>query len=89
MSHIKMLIKIAVSLITHTVHMLVPQRMFHKNIFKPHGEACIGVLGMQIICHDIGYFPIYFKGYGILCSFTGMLLCFLEHKQIQSRNNDV
>ena len=33
-------------------------------------EACIGVLGIQDICHftsrDIGYYPFYFQGYGIL-----------------------
>ena len=31
----------------------------------------MGVLGIQDICHftsrDIGYFPFYFQGYGILC----------------------
>ena len=36
------------------------------------GEACIGVLGIQDICHftsrDIGYYPFYFHGYGILGS---------------------
>ena len=41
-------------------------------------EACIGVLGIQDICHsnsrDIGYNPFYFQGYGILCSITGILL---------------
>ena len=35
-------------------------------------EACIGVLGIQDICHftsrDIGYYPFYFQGYGILGS---------------------
>ena len=35
-------------------------------------EACIGVLVIQDICHftsrDIGYYPFYFQGYGILCS---------------------
>ena len=35
-------------------------------------EACIGVSGIQDICHftfrDIGYYPFYFQGYGILCS---------------------
>ena len=39
-------------------------------------EACIGVLGIQDICHftsrDIGYFPFYFQGYGILCSIFGL-----------------
>ena len=36
-------------------------------------EACIGVLGIQDICHftsrDIGYYPFYFQGYGILVTF--------------------
>ena len=40
-------------------------------------EACIGVLGIQDICHftsrDIGYFPFYFQGYGILCLIFGFL----------------
>ena len=35
-------------------------------------EACIGVLGIQGTCHftsrDIGYYPFYFQGYGILCT---------------------
>ena len=35
-------------------------------------EACIGVLGIQDICHfisrDIGYYPFYFQGCGILGS---------------------
>ena len=35
-------------------------------------EAFIGVLGIQDICHftsrDIGYYPFYFQGYGILGS---------------------
>ena len=34
-------------------------------------EACIGVLGIQDICHftsmDIGYYPFFLQGYGILC----------------------
>ena len=41
------------------------------------GETCIGVLGIQDICHftsrDIGYFPFYFQGYGILCTLFGLL----------------
>ena len=45
-------------------------------------EACIGVLGIQDICHftssDIGYFPFYFQGYGILYSLSGILLFFLS-----------
>ena len=40
-------------------------------------EACIGVLGIHDICHftsrDIGYFPFYFQGYGIVCSIFGSL----------------
>ena len=40
-------------------------------------EACIGVFGIQDICHftsrDIGYFPFYFQGNGILCSIFGLL----------------
>ena len=54
---------------------------FHdKILFEVHLniEACIGVLGIQDICHftsrDIGYFPFYFQGYGILCSISGILL---------------
>ena len=43
-------------------------------------EACIGVIGIQDICHftsrDIGYCPFYFQGYRILCSISG-ILCFL------------
>ena len=35
-------------------------------------EASIGVLGIQGTCHftsrDIGYYPFYFQGYGILCT---------------------
>ena len=40
-------------------------------------EACIGVLGIQDICHftsrDIGYYPFYFQGYGILGSILPLL----------------
>ena len=40
-------------------------------------EACIGVLGIQDICHftsrDIGYYPSYFQGYGILGSIFSLL----------------
>ena len=40
-------------------------------------EACIGVLRIQDICHftsrDIGYYPFYFQGYGILCSIFPLL----------------
>ena len=36
------------------------------------GLNCIGVLRIQDICHftfrDIGYYPFYFQGYGILGS---------------------
>ena len=47
-------------------------------ISRPMGihEACKGVLGIQDICHfnsrDIGYFPFYFQGYGILFSISGI-----------------
>ena len=55
-------------------------------------EACIGVLGIQDICHftsrDIGYFSFYFQGYGILCSISGILLFFHQNIQIQSRNTN-
>ena len=40
-------------------------------------EAFIGVLGIQDICHftsrDIGYYPFYFQGYGILGSILSLL----------------
>ena len=40
-------------------------------------QACIGVLGIQDICHftsrDIGYYPLYFQGNGILCSIFWLL----------------
>ena len=40
-------------------------------------EACLGVLGIQDICHftfrDIGYYPSYFQGYGILDSIFSLL----------------
>ena len=40
-------------------------------------EACIGVLGIQDICHftsrDTGYNPFYFQGYGILGSIFSLL----------------
>ena len=52
----------------------VGKRQFFFNIrvfLCPISEACMGVLGIQDICHftsrDIGYFPFYFQGYGILC----------------------
>ena len=39
--------------------------------------ACIGILGIQDNRHftsrDIGYFPFYFQGHGILCSIFGLL----------------
>ena len=45
--------------------------------FHSYIEACIGVLGIQDICHftsrDIGYYPFYFQGYGILCSIFWLL----------------
>ena len=48
-------------------------KIFVLSIF----EACIGVLGIQGICHftfrDIEYYPFYFQGYGILCSIFSLL----------------
>ena len=42
-----------------------------------HIEACIGVLGIQDICHftsrDIEYDSFYFQGCGILCSIFSLL----------------
>ena len=65
------------------------------NMCKHEGqieEACIGVLGIQDICQftlrDIGYFPFYFQGYGILCSISGILLFYLQNIQIQSINTN-
>ena len=53
-----------------------------KYSMKLHKLACIGVLGIQDICHftsrDIEYFPVYFQGYGILRSISGILLFFLQ-----------
>ena len=55
-------------------------------------EACIGVLGIQGICHftsrDIGYFPFCFQGYVILCSISGILQFSLQNIQMQSRNTN-
>ena len=46
-------------------------------INDPSIEACIGVLGIQDICHftsrDIGYYPFYFQGYRILGSIFSLL----------------
>ena len=46
-------------------------------IYSGIREACIGVLGIQDICHftsrDIGYYPFYFQGYGMLCSIFSVL----------------
>ena len=40
-------------------------------------EACIRALGIEDICHftsrDIGYYPFYFQGNGILCSIFWLL----------------
>ena len=45
--------------------------------FNSINEACIGVLGIQDICHftsrDIGYYPFYFQGYRILCLIFSLL----------------
>ena len=54
--------------------------------------ACVGALGIQDICHftsrDIGYFPFYFQGYGILRSISGILVFFLQNIKIQRRNTN-
>ena len=48
-------------------------------------EACVGVLGIQNISHftsrDIGYYPFYFQGYGILCSIFWLLSGILNIKK--------
>ena len=48
-----------------------------KRPVSTSNEACIGVLGIQDICHftsrDIGYYPFYFQGYGILGSIFSLL----------------
>ena len=40
-------------------------------------EVCVGNLGIHDICHltsrDIGYYPFFFQGYGILCSIFSLL----------------
>ena len=45
-------------------------------------EACIGFLGIQDICRftsrDIGYYPFYFQGYGILGSILSLLAGILK-----------
>ena len=52
-----------------------------------YNGACIGVIGIQDICHftsrDIGYYPFYFQGYRILCSISG-ILCFC--RKIKKKN---
>ena len=53
-------------------------------------EACIGVIGIQDICHftssDIGYYPFYLQGYRILCSISG-ILCFLPKNKKNKKNS--
>ena len=48
-------------------------------------EACIGIIGIQDICHftsrDIGYYPFYFRGYRILCSISVLLWFLLKNKK--------
>ena len=50
-------------------------------------EACIGVLGIQDICHftsrDIGYYQFYFQGYWILCSVFKLLSGILKIKRTE------
>ena len=54
-------------------------------------EACIGVIGIQDICHftsrDIGYYPFYFQGYRILCSISGILCFLLKNKKKKTEKN--
>ena len=42
------------------------------SVMSLFNETCIGILAIQDIWHftsrDMGNFPFYFKGYGILCS---------------------
>ena len=51
--------------------------------------ACIGVIGIQDICHftsrDKGYYLFYFQGYRILCSISG-ILCFLLKNNKNTEN---
>ena len=65
---------------------------YARSSYYYNNEACIGVLGIHDICHftsrDIGFFPFYFQGYGILCSISGILLFFLQSIKIQSRNTN-
>ena len=56
------------------------KRLIETVLLSTHNicfEASIGVLGIQNMCHftssNIGYFPFYFQGYGILCSIYGLL----------------
>ena len=48
-------------------------------------KACIGVLGIQGICHftsrNIGYYQFYFQGYQILCSIFWLLSDILNIKE--------
>ena len=57
----------------------------HTGIKMVPSEACIGVIGIQDICHftsrDIGYYPFYFQGYRIPCSISGILFFFAEKKK--------
>ena len=60
----------------HRIHLGPPFTIMpNTNISKR--EACIGVLGIQDICHftsrDKGYYPFYFQGYGILFSIFSLL----------------
>ena len=61
--------------------------MLHRLIWVFTDEACIGVLGIQDICHftsrDIGYYPYYFQGYGILCSIFWLLSGILKFQKTE------
>ena len=52
--------------------MIISIEILHPLVFLKISEACIGVLGIQDICHftsrDIGYYPFFFQGYRILFS---------------------
>ena len=61
-----------------------------KQVSRCPIEACIGVMGIQDICHftfrDIGHYPFYFQGYRILYSISG-ILCFLPKNEKKKQKN--
>ena len=54
-----------------------PIKVLYQGRHGVLSEACIWVLGIQDINHftsrDIGYYPFYLQGYGILCSMVWLL----------------